>query len=84
MSDDSRAHCPRCNADLIEEHVNEDGSCVTGRREIGVELPHLYDGILFWCCPDCGETWNDWPLDHPRRAVAVREQLVWEWEASRA
>ncbi len=30
------------------------------RREIGHEVPGVYDGILFWSCPDCGFAWPRW------------------------
>lgn len=27
---------------------------------IGVEIQGVYDGVLFWACPDCHGTWNRW------------------------
>lgn len=26
-------------------------------RVIGHEVPEIYDGVLFWSCPDCGKAW---------------------------
>lgn len=30
------------------------------RREMGHEVPGVYDGILYWSCPDCGFAWPRW------------------------
>lgn len=47
----SRTYCPNCGTDLREG----------GRyREIGYEIPEVYDGILFWVCPDCDHAWPRW------------------------
>lgn len=27
-------------------------------REIGIEIPEIYDGISYWKCPDCETTFN--------------------------
>lgn len=32
------------------------------RREIGVEIQGVYDGMLFYVCPDCGGAWHRWDL----------------------
>jgi hypothetical protein len=29
-------------------------------RMIGVEISGVYDGMLFWECPDCGGRWHRW------------------------
>lgn len=29
-------------------------------RKIGVEVPGVYDGVLYWQCPDCGWRWHRW------------------------
>ncbi|TDB99605.1 hypothetical protein E1091_06565 [Micromonospora fluostatini] len=31
------------------------------RRSILVEIPGVYDGGLFYQCPDCGGRWHRWP-----------------------
>lgn len=40
--------CPYCNADL---------RTASGRREIGHEIQGVYDGVLYWMCPDCSYAW---------------------------
>jgi hypothetical protein len=27
-------------------------------RMIGHEVPGVYDGVLYWACPDCGARWH--------------------------
>lgn len=44
--------CPACGADL------RDG---TGSRVTGNEVRGVYDGVLYWSCPDCNHAW---PRDH--------------------
>lgn len=39
-------------------------------RTISVEIPHVYDGGLFFQCPDCGGRWHRFPEGHPLRRVA--------------
>lgn len=29
-------------------------------RKLGVEIPGVYDGVLYWACPDCGARWHRW------------------------
>lgn len=54
--------CPHCAADLHNG------------RAIGVEIRGVYDGVLFWGCPDCGGSWHRWsPDDWPR----LHEAAVW-------
>ena len=36
-----------------------------------VEVPRVYDGGLYYQCPDCGGRWHRWPEDHRLRAVAA-------------
>lgn len=36
------------------------GEATHWRREIGHEIQGVYDGILFYTCPDCGWAWNRW------------------------
>lgn len=39
-------------------------------RLIGVEISGVYDGVLFWQCPDCGGRWHRWPEGSTLRARA--------------
>jgi hypothetical protein len=41
-------HCPKCRVDLRGED---------GYRTIGHQVLSIYDGTLFWECPDCGHAW---------------------------
>lgn len=63
--------CPHCNADLSQ--VGPDGR--RGSRRIGVEVPTVYDGVLYWKCPDCGGRWHRWPEGSPYRQRAERYVL---------
>jgi uncharacterized protein with PIN domain len=64
-TDESR--CPHCGADLTD--VRDDWS---GYRTILVEIRGVYDGGLFWMCPDCEGRWHRWPVGHYLRARAER------------
>lgn len=44
--------CPSCKADL-RTSVNG----VEYYRTIGMEVRGMYDGVLFWICPDCDHAW---------------------------
>jgi hypothetical protein len=52
--------------DTHDEQVKRWGHCLClpygegvthGRREIGVVVQGLYDGILYYLCPDCAFAW---------------------------
>lgn len=30
-------------------------------RMIGIEVRGVYDGVLYWKCPDCNASWHRWP-----------------------
>lgn len=51
--------------------------CSQHSQRIGVEISDVYDGVLFWACLNCGETWNPWPVGNPRRVVAERCMAEW-------
>lgn len=53
--------CPHCNADLHNG------------RAIGVEIRGVYDGVLFWRCPDCGGSWHRWS---PVNSLRLYERAV--------
>jgi len=69
-------NCPHCGVSLIGAEIPvdkqpfynrvdakpSDPDWVThGRREIGIEVMGVYDGTLFYMCPDCRGCWNRWP-----------------------
>ncbi len=35
------------------------------QKQIGIEIPGVYDGVIVWQCPDCGHKWKrfDWVSD---------------------
>lgn len=41
--------CPHCQCSLI----GKDGY----QRAIGIQIWGVYDGVLYWECPDCGWAW---------------------------
>ncbi len=43
--------CPHCNSDQFF------GSSL---NTIGMEIWGIYDGVLYWMCPDCGWSWHRW------------------------
>lgn len=55
--------CPHCDASMIGDPIPEDkrdeyyGGATHFRRNIGVEVQGVYDGILYYQCPDCGGQW---------------------------
>lgn len=71
------SNCPHCGVSLLGEEIPEAdrdtyyGGRTHFRRAIGVEVFSVYDGLLFWKCPDCGGSWHRWPEGHPLRAKAA-------------
>jgi rubrerythrin len=61
--------CPRCASPL-------------GDRLIGVEVSGVYDGILVWCCPDCGHLWPRHGQDRPGPRASA-ERFIAEQEHTR-
>lgn len=43
--------CPFCHSDMQYEPGNDQG--LVGSRLIGMEIQGVYDGMLYWICPDC-------------------------------
>lgn len=41
------------------------------QRKIGIEIRGVYDGVLFWQCPDCGGRWHRFPEGHDLRQRAL-------------
>lgn len=65
---DPRA-CPKCGADLRIGPYS---------RTIGIECRGIYDGVLFWACPDCRHGWHRWPESNEfMRAKATQELETW-------
>jgi len=55
-------NCPKCGVSLIGDPIPEDivehYAGTHWRREIGIEVRGVYDGVLFWRCPDCEHEWD--------------------------
>src|SRR4051794_24279323 len=75
--------CPHCGADLRGNPIPQeyiDGGYYAPEathynRKVGVEVPSVYDGILYWECPDCGGTWHRWrENDYLRQKAAIHMQ----------
>jgi hypothetical protein len=70
-----RDHCPGCAVSLVGKEIPlESRECFGGathfRREIGVNIRGVYDGALYFQCPDCGIQWNRWDKTSPLRYLA--------------
>lgn len=71
--------CPNCLADLQGPQIPDeivgtwfdppDGP-VFYSRMIGVEIRGVYDGALYWMCPDCGWAWHRWENEAMRAKAA--------------
>lgn len=59
--------CPHCDAALAY-YVDEQRYS----RVLGVEVRGVYDGVLYFACPDCHTAWHRWPPGHPIRERAER------------
>lgn len=66
-------HCFSCGFDLsysVDTETFDDAGNSTGteRREyshlLGIEISAIYDGILYWQCPNCNHRTNRWPEGH--------------------
>lgn len=56
-------NCPHCGVSLIGDKIPDDiqhhyGKTTHWRREIGIEIQGLYDGIWEYQCPDCKGRWD--------------------------
>jgi len=51
--------CPKCRADLGYEDKDDD-AVTWYTRAIGIEVRTVYDGVLYWRCPECDGQWHYW------------------------
>lgn len=70
-------YCPHCHTDLRGEPIPADylvrrdyGGATHFYRTIGVNIRGVYDGALYWQCPDCGGKWHRFPEGNPYRQRA--------------
>lgn len=69
--------CPGCGSSMQaepipEEHRHNYGGKTHFSRVIGVEIPGVYDGVLYWLCPACSHRWHRFPVGHALRVQAER------------
>jgi hypothetical protein len=62
--------CPHCGTDQRGQPIPGDPQGRRYSRTLGVEIRGVYDGVLYWQCPDCGGTWHRWPEGDPLRHAA--------------
>ena len=55
-------YCPAPTGDLFG---------ITGDAH-AVEIQGVYDGTLYWECPDCGGTWHRWSPQHRLHTLAAK------------
>jgi len=68
--------CPHCGADLLGEPVPErfqhPGVGTRYARGLAIEIRGVYDGSLFYACPDCWGTWHRFDPTDPLWAAAEK------------
>lgn len=79
--------CPHCGHSLQGEAIPRDDRRAYGHsthysRAFGHEIFGVYDGILFWSCPDCGKAWHRWPPGTELYARAAPYVNSWETETA--
>lgn len=69
--------CPHCKANLQGDPIPQQyidagyyGTSTHYSRKIGVEVRGVYDGVLYWQCPDCGGVWHRWSKGSHQRKLA--------------
>src|SRR5688500_10008520 len=83
--------CPHCGANLIDQVIPEetlrqrvygDWDGKTPQyfyRTIGVQIRDVYDGTLYFECPDCRGKWHQFPEGSRLRArAAPYVNMLWE------
>lgn len=74
------------HADDHDEQVARNGRCFClpygdsthFSRVMGHEVSGIYDGVLFWVCPDCHHAWPRWNDGLGRLSVeATRHAAMW-------
>jgi len=75
--------CPRCGVSLQglpipQEYLDKGwyGDKTHYSRKIGVEIPTVYDGVLYWMCPDCSWAWNRWTDKDSRLTSAAGDRIA--------
>ena len=84
-----RDHCayPDCAADLLGDPIPEGirehySPPYHWRRELMVEIRGVYDGGLFYICPDCRRPYHRWPPESFQYRAAEQHMQEWVQRAS--
>lgn len=57
--------------DDIDDTKPDYGMSTYHHREIGIEIPGVSNGVLFWECPDCGGQWHRFDITSRMHHVAL-------------
>jgi hypothetical protein len=60
--------CPRCHTNLTGDRGHS--------RVLGIEVWGVYDGVLYWQCPDCEWSWpRDFEIESRlRQSIAAADE----------
>lgn len=77
-----RSRCANCSHDLsgrseIADPGEQPSEPPYFTQAIGVEVPSVGDGILFWTCPFCGFAWA-LGFSCPEKSLQA-EMHAWKW-----
>lgn len=69
--------CPHCGVSLQGDPIPQEyqdkgyyGDHTHFSKKIGHEERGVYDGVLYWSCPQCRGKWHRWPEGSERRKAA--------------
>lgn len=73
MTDICPNGCDLTGEPIPQEYIDKGyyGNHTHYSRMIGVEVPWVYDGVLYWKCPDCNIAWPRFPDTDPRYQKAL-------------
>lgn len=43
---------------------------------VGYEVPGVYDGVLYWVCPECGHAFPRWVGEESQRMVQLSKRYA--------
>lgn len=78
--------CPHCNASMQGQPIPEEsrqyyGTATHYSRVVGHQMWSVYDGVLFWACPDCGKAWPREGFTGRRAEQATAAVIDWNKRA---
>jgi len=66
--------CPTCEGPLVEVDESQPGNATVRDLKIGVQIRGVYDGVLMWQCPHCGQLIQRW--DKTSRLHYVAQEYI--------